>query len=84
MEEGIFKEINGALERINSKSFIVESWRSVKKRLQEQHPTAKIKYSKGRYTVTYPLPSDMFTITAISTESNASTTEGSAPNNIPV
>ncbi len=62
MEEGIFKEINGAMKAINSKSFVVENWRSVKKRLQKEHPTAKITYRKGCYTVTYPAPSDFLKI----------------------
>lgn len=67
-KEGIFKIINGAMEEINPKVFeIIESWRKTKARLQEQYPSAKIKYSykTKQFLVEFPLPSDYHNIESI-------------------
>lgn len=60
-QEGIFKLLNGAMEKINHEQFIIqESWRKQRARFQQEHPTARIKYSykTKQFTIIYGLPSD--------------------------
>lgn len=59
--DGIFKIINGSLQKLNQEQFIIrESWKKTRARLQESAPTAKIKYSykTQQFTIIYDLPSD--------------------------
>lgn len=68
MKEGIYKMINGAVEKVDPRLFIiVESWRKTKARLQEQYPTAKIKYSykTKQFTISYDQPQDLTRIESI-------------------
>lgn len=61
VNEGIYKMINGAMEKLAVEQFIlIESWKKQKSRLQEQYPGAKIKYSykTKQFTIEYGLPSD--------------------------
>ena len=67
---GIFKmRSDGTKDEIDPRIFhIVESWRKTKARLQEQYPTAKIKYSykTKNFLIEFPLPSDYYQIKSIS------------------
>lgn len=60
-----FEHLNRAYEGYFPK--VYESWRSVRKRLQEEHPAAKIKYSYKTkvMTILYPLPTDFIRIRKI-------------------
>ncbi len=58
-DEGIFKMINGAYEKLNQEQFIIrESWKKTRDRLQLDAPNAKIKFSykTKQFTVYYSLP----------------------------
>lgn len=62
MNEGIYKIINGAMEKLNEEQFITrESWRKTRDRLQRENPTAKIKYSykTKQFRIEFGLPSDL-------------------------
>lgn len=65
MKNGIFKMINGAMERLNQEQFIIrESWRKTRDRIQKENPTAKIKYSYKTKTfrIEFGLPSDLLNL----------------------
>ncbi len=68
MKEGIFKMINGSMEKLNREQFIIrESWRKVRDRMQRENPTAKIKYSykTKQFTILFSLPNNFKEITKI-------------------
>jgi hypothetical protein len=68
MKEGVYKMLNGAIEKINQEQLILmESWKKTKARLQEDYPTATIKYSykTQQFTVLFPLPKDLFKLKAL-------------------
>ena len=61
MKEGIYKMMNGAIEKLHAEQFILwESWKKQRDRLQEQYPTAKIKYSykTKQFTISFDPPVD--------------------------
>ncbi len=66
--EGIFKEINGAMEKLNQEQFILrESWKTTRDRILRDHPTAKVKYSykTQQFTIVYDLPKDFWAVDSI-------------------
>ena len=61
MEEGIYKILNGSIEKLNKEQFIlVESWRKQRDRILAQYPNTKVKYSykTKQFTISWGLPSD--------------------------
>ena len=68
IREGLYKMINGEMERLNQEQFIIrESWRKVRDRMQRENPTAKIKYSykTKQFTIFFGLPNDYWKIAKI-------------------
>jgi hypothetical protein len=63
--EGIFKQINDAFEKINHENFIIkESWKKELERLKKEFPNSKIKYSykTKQFTIKFNLPHDYMKI----------------------